>query len=272
MEQRRRKPPGRSGRSVAHEHEDRVAETGLKTVTWWESFVAAIADPRWFADFLASVFGAALAFWGAFVLIRIQLRSDRKIADEQLTAAASERKAEHRSVAGAGLGLAFVEATDVYDHFTTDDLLAKLRGREAAPGTSLIRHADAKASLVLDYDQTPLDLWRAMIHTWQLLAVLTKTRGNHPDEEIALADAADSLMREVTMHARRYGIALIRWDGQGAVPSADVLEGWQPVPIRDRDLNAAWRAERAAHFESERLRILKRMKEREQSRNRPTAK
>jgi hypothetical protein len=233
-------------------------------VTWLEGLIDAIRDPAWVAGLLSTFVGAALAFVGAGLLVRVQLRHDRRISMEQLEAATTERAAERRGQAANDLGRALIDAADLYMHHTGRELLGLLRSvTQDPPGADLIRSAEKDARLLLDLDQTTLEVWRSLLHTWRLCAALVVSPGKKELEEDILSLCADTLLTPVTAAVRRLGVAMLRWDGRGAIPGREVLGNWAPIPIGDQATHRRWRAEQTALFEATRGKLTERYTQRE---------
>ncbi|MEO6533576.1 MAG: hypothetical protein ABIO06_08385 [Pseudolysinimonas sp.] len=228
---------------------------------WWSSLFADIVKPSWAAGVVQSFIGAALAFLGALALIRIQLRSDRRIADNQIVALADDRTAERRSKAADYLGRTLIDASRAMDDLTTPEYLRAVRERTDAPGSVAIYDADGDARLLLDLDGTVLDLWRLLQNLWDVLRVnIGAHDGPRRDmrSESALEAGCEKLLQPVQAALKTLGGALVRWDGTGAVPSRERIgDGWQ-VPLKNATEFKKWQAEKAAEFESERARVYSR--------------
>jgi hypothetical protein len=231
-------------------------------VTWWDGLWASLGDPEWVAGLLSTFVGATLAFLGAWLLVRLQLGNDRRIAQEQLEAMTSERASERRAQAATALGRAIVTAADAYQHLNTDDLLGLLRAGGEAPGARIIYDAEMDARLLLDLDETTLDLWRALIHTWRICVYYSRKKAPSRGGEEALANSADTLLTPVSGVMAKFGVAMLRWDGRGPIPGSEVLDGWAPVPVADRPRYSEWSTAQAQLFEETRVRLEAKYEER----------
>jgi hypothetical protein len=221
---------------------------------WWSELLSELADPAWAANTLAAFVGAALAFGGALLLVRIQLRSDHRLAREQIDAMAADRRAERRSDAATELGLELIECSVALDDYTATEYVDRVRESEYdddAPGADGLYKAMQRAESVLDLDDTPWALWRDLGIAWEASRATVRARRSKSVEDGDLFLACADEMSAVHEGMARFGRALVRWDGVGAIPSREVFTGqWQPVVIDNtiegsrRDVHIARRRER----------------------------
>jgi hypothetical protein len=235
-------------------------------MTWWDEFARIVLSPEWTANVSASLVGAAIAFVGALFLVLRQLRHDRELVSAQLDAMRAERIAERRAVAAGRLGRKLVEAATASDIFNMAALLEQARTVETPVGADIVYDAEDEAQLILDLDSTVLDIWRELLHTWRECRVAVKRHDGEPEtsnSEYALGAAVEDAMVRPRAALDKLGRALIRWNGIGAVPSLDVLDGWSPIPVSELAANKEWRKRVQVAFESERIRVLSKREERD---------
>lgn len=193
-------------------------------------------------DFILTVAGTGIAFVGAVWLFRRQLRHDRDLFTKQLEADREFRRSEMRRQAAYRLGTALVEAgseldslgeEQVWELLSEPGFTAMFRG---SPGAGAYE-AHGRAMRELDLDKSVITVWSAKLEWWRSCQALMK------DPRIAALDddrrktmvfyMVEQGFIELDGLLRDYGIALMRWDGEGAVPTiaADSLP-YRPFPSR----------------------------------------
>lgn len=208
---------------------------------WWESFAKTMSTPDWWAGLVQAFVGSAVAFVGALLLVLRQLQHDRALVQEQLAAMALDRTAEKRAVAAGVLGGALIDAVELYDEMLPDEVVELIRDRQTdAPGSDEIYRAEHHARLTLDLDSTVLDLWRELNHTWRVSQTIAGEGGTSDEDDTYVFLGTFGVLDVVRDRIDRLGRALVRWDGIGKIPSAEVLEGWLPVAVTDKIEYSNW--------------------------------
>lgn len=198
-------------------------------MNWWESFWIHLSAPAWVAGLLQATLGALIAFVGALMLFRRQLRHDRELASRQLQAEKDGRIAERRSVAADQLGRAMLAAVHEVENPSIDATAASLlrasstRARGWSPGSKVFSSALDNAELTLpDLDSRVWDLWRYFNWSWE--AALRATRSLDLAEGVldrhgsALVSAFEELATAGWQDIVAVGKGLILWDGEGEPP------------------------------------------------------
>ncbi|WP_141930150.1 hypothetical protein [Microbacterium sp. SLBN-146] len=172
---------------------------------------------------------AGLAFAGAWWLVRRQLRHDRDLFREQLTAARESRRAEIRRLAAYRLGESLIGAADewygmspaeAYERLGKTGFTERIR---ATPGADAISDARDRAEHELDLDDTLTRVWRLKLVWWDA----AQTHRNDPRvtalagsaQRSVMFDLVDQQFTEYDGLVRDLGVQLMRWDGEGDLPS-----------------------------------------------------
>lgn len=195
---------------------------------------------------MLTIIGAAIAFGGALWLFRRQLGHDREIFQDQLDAERSSRRAEMRRAAAYRLGKELIAASEEFGSLNNDELYSLLEQRDfegihgRSPGARRASDAFRHAEHELDLDKAVTMIWAAKLNWWQgvqallsdqRLTVLSRDRMMHmlynlvEDRFLAF----DELLEDL-------GTSLVRWDGEGDVPTIPKEE------LPDRPFDRAARA------------------------------
>jgi hypothetical protein len=237
-------------------------ESEDQLVDWWSDVLGEVGKPEWTAGLLQATLGAAIAFLGALLLFRHQLSHDRALANRQIAAERQSRMADRRAAAADALGRSMLEAVSHLDGLRSDEIGAAFAADPRPAEAHLIYEARNVASLVLDLDETVLELWREWLQTWsscQARARLLGTGGaSRQQVQTAMGAAVEVILHPVRMRVRTVALALIRWDGEGVVPGSDVLRDWKPIP-KDARSNHEWHTGIGRAFEEEVSRQLERI-------------
>lgn len=200
---------------------------------WWDEFVTALVAPAAAAEMVLTFVGAAIAFLGALWLFRRQLSHDRALAQGQLLADRTERLYEARRLAARQLGMGLIEAKDEFERTAPYDLAAALRvkgfrGAFNAPGAHTMKHAADLASYELDLDDSVLDLWRARLAWWDNTRIFVNFPAilelDDADQGEVLFALVDEFFATNNAQLQELGVALVRWDGVGEVPTLDEVQ------------------------------------------------
>lgn len=212
-------------------------------MTWWESLWGEVFSATWVAGLLQATLGTVVAFAGALVIFRQQLKHDRRLAAQQVAADREARVAERRAAAAAALGRSILDATRLAENPSLDAKGAELErattmspAKARAPGAREFSDAIQSATLILtDLEPTIWDLWRPFTWSWSaavgagppLVAAddTANTRTKWKRAGAAYEATAFSIWNEL----HDIGRSLIRWDGEGPVPLMDALPADHPL-------------------------------------------
>ncbi|NYF18546.1 hypothetical protein HDC37_003411 [Microbacterium sp. AK009] len=198
--------------------------------SWWDRFVSELLGPAAAAELVITTFGTALALVGAVVLFRRQLRHDRELLREQLTADRRSRIADVRAAAARSLGQSLFESTSAFDAMDDPALHAALsvRGsystmKEAVPDADVVYDAHGRAVRELDLDDSVLDLWRMRNKWWEAVrSLISDPRiASLPlkDQQAILFATVDAQFSPLRGLTKSLGRRLLRWDGEGDPPT-----------------------------------------------------
>lgn len=211
-----------------------AVNTDGSSQSWLEAFAEYVLSPEAIGALALNVTAAGLAFAGAGWLVRRQLRHDRDLFREQLTADRESRRAGMRRLAAYRLGESLIAAADewygmspaeAYERLGKTGFVERMR---ATPGADAISDARKRAGRELDLDDALTRVWRLKVVWWEA----AQTRRNDP-RVTALTDSEQrSVMFDLVDHqfvqydglARDLGIQLMRWDGEGDLPSIPASE------------------------------------------------
>lgn len=218
---------------------------------WIQQFGEHLISATAVGDFILTVAGTGIAFVGAVWLFRRQLRHDQDLFTKQLEADREFRRSEMRRQAAHRLGATLVEAGSELNALSQDDVwdLLSRTGFTAmyreSPGTGAYE-AHKLALRELDLDNSVVTVWSAKLEWWRSCQALMKdprvaALGEDRRKTMVFYLVEEGFI-ELDALLRDYGIALMRWDGEGAVPTiaADSLPD-RPFPSRaqaSKTLNA----------------------------------
>jgi hypothetical protein len=206
-------------------------------VTWWEAVKTAflmwftvleqeIRKPTWAAGLAQTILGTGIAFVGALLLLRRQLKHDRHLNQVQIEAVRKEREAEQRAKASRALGQALIAAVVEWHTFK---FAVAAQSREC-PGAASMWAALSAAHLTLDLDEAVGDLWARRRIAWEALEILaanvTKGEVVRPDALRLLRRTMRLLLAEDNEYAEQLGQAFVRWNGIGTPPGLHIFEDY----------------------------------------------
>lgn len=206
-----------------------AASTEGAPQSWLEAFAEYVFSPEAIGALSLNLTAAGLAFGGAWWLVRRQLRHDRDLFRERLTAARESRRAEMRRLAAYRLGESLIGAADEWYGMGPAEAYKRL-GRtgftermRATPGADAISHARDRAEHDLDLDDTLTRVWRLKVVWWDA----AQTRRNDPlvtaladtTQRSVMFDLVDQQYSEYDGLVRDLGVQLMRWDGEGDLPT-----------------------------------------------------
>jgi hypothetical protein len=196
---------------------------------WITQFVEHVLSPPAIGDFVLTILGAGIAFVGAVWLFRRQLRHDRDLFRKQIEAERTFRRSEMRRVAAHRLGEELISAANEFNSLDDDELHALLtqRGFLAAhnltPGARRAYAAYKAALYELDLDEAVVHIWSGQLHWWQGVQALLSDRRltalPMEQQKSVLFSLVEERLNPLNNLLRRLGTSLIRWDGEGEIPT-----------------------------------------------------
>jgi len=224
---------------------------------WWDLFTKELLSADWAAGLLQATIGAGIAFAGAFILVRLQLRHDLKLVTAQNARSTVET-----------LGRMLVALRSDLDEFGRIKLSRHLIKRaESPPGVVDIRKAMSLAGAsIREVDDPSGWLVRDLEIIWRICAEEAARFSGLPgsskiDKKVMgfSIGAATILTMDWTL-ARIYeiGEALVNWDGMTQLPGREFLSSpnWEHSPGTAYPEFAAWRANIATTYTAHLERLL----------------
>lgn len=191
-------------------------------MTWLQALLLQLLSPAWVAGLIQATSGALIAFVGAFLLFRRQLKHDREIAQQQVEADRAARYADRRAHAADLLGRTMIEVARDLPLEDSDDrqtIAAVTDIFALAPGAQALKVAIEESELVLSRSEKLWSLHREVEARWY--GVRRMANGLTPQQLMqpyALANVYAEVMLPVASDLDAVGRALVRWDGHGSSP------------------------------------------------------
>jgi len=213
---------------------------------WLLGFLEELAKPAWAAELLQATIATAIAFLGAYWLVRRQLLHDRKLTIEQYQRERTDADAARRSAIAYTIGTTLLSLYYDYRDGDVEEHGRQLLQKEVAPGIEraiqLVRTtATGMTDLLLFVDQelnTFLTIWKFCRD--QAEVDRKQEPGASMDEAQFAEFAGLALMGEEDLSLSRIftiGTRLQEWDGRTWSPEMERTGYDEPVETDPNRLN-----------------------------------
>ncbi len=220
---------------------------------WWQKFLEELAKPAWAAGLLQATIATALAFLGAYWLVRRQIFNDQEYARLQLEHDEDEAVAARRREAASAFADSIVEFEGAFP-FDDKELGRLIVAGYSIPELDRVRREMWKAAVIatelLEPARTRLtelqDIWM-VCHRHGYMTMTVADGQNLPDDACVewVGAAARYVLAGVVQAFTDTGYLLKAWDGYSDLdlpegPSSHERFGAAPDRESDASGRAAW--------------------------------